>query len=88
MKEDEKQPFKNRLNVSSYSISNSFDAKKHLKTDDVQQKYFLGIFFLIIKNHLLLQFVESSWLKKIVCSCVPKLFFLSKYKILMKYYLD
>ncbi len=44
MREDEEKPFKNRLNVSSNSISNFFDAKKPFKKGDVQQKQILEIF--------------------------------------------
>jgi hypothetical protein len=45
LREDEKQPSKNRLNVSSYSISKSFDAKTPFKKNDVQQKQFLEDFY-------------------------------------------
>jgi hypothetical protein len=51
--------------VTSNSIF-FFPTKEPFKKDDVQQKQFVeDLTLLIIKNHLPLQFVESSWLKKI-----------------------
>jgi len=62
---DEKQPSKKRPNVSSNSIFSFFVAKKPFKKNDVQQKKNLeDLILLIVKNHLHLQFVKSSWLKK------------------------
>jgi hypothetical protein len=45
LREDERQPSENKLNVCSNSISTSFDAKEHFKKDDVQQKQYLEDFF-------------------------------------------
>jgi hypothetical protein len=53
LREDEKQPFKKRSNISSNSISNYFATKEPFKKDDVQQKQFLkDLGFLIVTNHL------------------------------------
>jgi len=45
----------------------------------VQQKQFLqGLAFLVVKNHLLIQFVESTWLKRLVIHLCPKVAFPSR----------
>jgi hypothetical protein len=53
---------------------NFFASKEPFKKDDVKQKMFIeNLAFLIMKNHLLLQFVENMWLKCLmlqVCPCV------------------
>jgi hypothetical protein len=56
-----------------------FVAKELFKKDDVQQIFFgedLG--FLIVKNHIPLQFVESSWLKRLSMHLCPRIVFLSR----------
>ncbi len=76
MREDEKQRFKKRSNISSNSISKFFVAKEPFKKDDVQQKQNLeDLGFLIVTNHLPLQFVENSWLKKINMHLCPRILF-------------
>ncbi len=79
MKEDERQPFKKRSKISSNSISNFFVAKEPFKKDDVQQKQILqNLGFLIVTKHLLLQFVENSWMKKFSMHLCPRIVFLSR----------
>jgi hypothetical protein len=74
---NERQPSKKRPNVSFNSISSFFVVKEPFKKDDMQQKQILeDLTLLIVKNHLLLQFVEGGWLKRFTMHCVPKLFFL------------
>jgi len=64
LKEDERQPFKKRPNISFNSISNYFVGKKPFKKDDVQLKKILKDLSLsIVKNYLPLRFIESNWLK-------------------------
>jgi hypothetical protein len=51
-------------------------AKDIFKKDVVQQKQFLQDFtFFIVKNHLLIQFVENTWLKCLVMHLCPKVVF-------------
>jgi hypothetical protein len=65
LREDEKQPSKKISNVYSNYIPSFFATKEPFKKNDVQQKQFLeDLTFLIVKNHISLQFVENSWLKK------------------------
>jgi hypothetical protein len=79
LKEDERQPSKKRPNVSSNSISSFFIAKGPFKKDDVSQKQILeDLTLLIIENHFLLQFVESSWLKRFSMHLCPIIVFPSK----------
>jgi len=53
-----------------------FVAKEPFKKYDVQQKQFSeDLTLLIIKNHVLLQFVESSWLKRFSMHLCPKMIF-------------
>ncbi len=60
----ERQPFKNRPNVSSYEISKFFSTKLPYKKDEVQHKQFLkDLVLLIAKSHFLVHFLESPWLK-------------------------
>jgi hypothetical protein len=76
LKEDERQPSKKRSNVSSNSISLFFATKEPFKKDDVQQKQSLeDLTLLIVKNHLPLQLVESSWLKRFSMHLCPKIIF-------------
>jgi hypothetical protein len=52
------------FHISNSSIFEFFASKDPLKKDDVEQKMFVkNLAFLIVKNHLPLQFVESVWLK-------------------------
>jgi hypothetical protein len=89
LREDERQPFKKRSNISSNSISNFFVTKEPFKKDDVQQKQNLeDLGFLIVTNHLPLQFVENSWLKKFNMHLCPRIIFLFRKKILMNFYLN
>ncbi len=79
LKENERQPSRKKLNIFSNSIFNFFVAKESFKKDDVQQKLFLeDLGILIVKNHLPLQFVKSSWLKRFSMHLCPKIVFLSK----------
>ncbi len=53
--------------VSNFSIFEFFASKYPFKKDDVEQKMFVeNLAFLIMKNHLPLQFVESVWLKHLM----------------------
>ncbi len=51
-----------------------FASKDPFKKDDVKQKMFIeNLALLIVKNHLLMQFVENVWLKCLMlqlCPCV------------------
>jgi hypothetical protein len=75
-----KKSLKKKLIVlSSNSIFSFFAAKKPFKKDDVQQKQFLkDLIILIVKSHLPLQFVESSWLKRFSMHLCPRIVFPSK----------
>jgi hypothetical protein len=78
LKENERQPSKKRPNISSNSISSFFATKEPFKKDEVQQKqFFKDLGLLIIKNHLPLQFVENSWLKRFSMHLCPNFDFLS-----------
>jgi hypothetical protein len=67
--------------------SNFFVTKEPFKTNDLYQKHFLeDLGLLIIKNHLLLQFVENIWSKQFSMHLCPRLFFLSTINFLMNYY--
>jgi len=60
-------------------ISKFFYAKDPFKKDVVQQKQFLqNLAFLVIKIHLLIQFVDSTWLKCLVMHLCLGLVFPSK----------
>jgi hypothetical protein len=68
----EKESAKKRSFSSNFSISKFFASKDPLKKNDVEQKMFVEILALfILKNHLLLQFVESVWLKYSVLQLCP-----------------
>ncbi len=55
---------KKRSFISNSSIFECFASKDPLKNDDVEQKMLLeNLALLIMKNHMLLQFVQSVWLK-------------------------
>jgi hypothetical protein len=76
---DEIQPSKKKPNVSFNSIYYFFVAQKLFKKDDVLQKQFLeDLTFLIVKKHLLLQFVKSSWLNSFNMHLCPRIVFPSK----------
>jgi hypothetical protein len=61
----ERQPTKKRQNVSSSKISEFFFTKLPYKKHEMQQKQFLkDLTLLIIKSHLLVHLLESSWLKR------------------------
>jgi hypothetical protein len=78
LKEDERQPSKKKPNISSNSICSFFATKEPFKKDEVQQKHFLeDLGFLIVKNHLPLQFVENSWLKRFNMHLCPNFVFIS-----------
>jgi len=64
-----------------------FLLQKPFKKDDMQQKQFLeNLGLLIVKNHLPLQFVKSSYLKRFSMHlCLEEFFFAYKNKILMNY---
>jgi len=89
LKEDERQPSKKISNISSNSISSSFVAKELFKKDDVKQKQFLEYLgLLIVKNHLPLQFVESSWLKRLYMHLCSRIVFLSIKQVSNEFCLD
>jgi hypothetical protein len=45
----------------------------------VQQKQFLqDLALLVVKNHLLIQFVDSTWLKRLVMHLCPRVVFPSR----------
>jgi hypothetical protein len=50
-----------------------FNAKDPLKKDVAQQFSFLqNLTFLVVKNHFIIQFVESTWLKHLVMHFMSK----------------
>ncbi len=56
----ETQLAKKRVHISNSSISNFFALKDPFKKDDVEQKMFVeNLTLLIVKNHLLLQFIGT-----------------------------
>jgi hypothetical protein len=58
---------------------NCFFAKLLYKKDEMQQKQFLEDLTLpIVKNHLLVHFLESSWLKKFTLQLYPCIVFPSR----------
>jgi hypothetical protein len=60
-------------------ISKFFYAKDHFKKDVVQQKQFSqNLALLVIKIHLLIQFVDSTWLKCLVMHLCLGIMFPSK----------
>jgi hypothetical protein len=68
-----------RPNVFNSKISNFFGAKDPFKRDVVQQKKFLqDLAFLVAKNHLPIQFLESTWLKRLIMHLCPKVAFPSR----------
>jgi hypothetical protein len=76
---EETQPAKKRTIVFNVSISKKLSVKDSFKKEDVLNKEFLEeLGLLIIKNNLLIQFVESIWLKRLILRLCPKLNFPSK----------
>jgi hypothetical protein len=74
-----KEPTKKWPNVCNSQISKFFGAKDPFKKDVVQQKQFLqDLALLVVKNHLLIQFVESIWLKHLIMHLCPRIVFLSR----------
>jgi hypothetical protein len=66
-------------NVFNFKISKFFCTKDPFKKDFVQQKQFLqDLAFLVVKNHLPIQFVESTWLKFLIMHLCPKVAFPSR----------
>jgi len=77
----ERQPIKKRQNVSSSKFSEFFFTKLLYKKDEVQQKQFLeDLTLLIVKNHLLVHFLESPWLKQFALQLNPCIVFPPKKK--------
>jgi dihydropteroate synthase len=77
----ESHPSKKRSNPSRRSISKFLSIKNMFFKKDVSQKEFLkdpGL--ILIKNNLLIQFVESMWLKHLILCLCLKLHFPSKRK--------
>jgi hypothetical protein len=73
-----KQATKMRHNIFT-TISSFFCSTTPFKINEPQQKEFLeDLALVIIKNHLLMQFVESVWLKTFAMDLCPRLLFLSK----------
>jgi hypothetical protein len=73
----ERQPTKKRPIMTTNAISNFFGAIDLYKKDNVHQKDFeenLGL--LVIKNHLLIQFIKNIWLNCLIIQLYH--FFLSK----------
>jgi hypothetical protein len=65
--------------VSNFEISEFFGAKDHFKKDVVQQKKFLqDLALLVVKNHLPIQFIESTWLKFLVMHLCSRVVFTSR----------
>ncbi len=67
-KENVRRQFvKKRFLISNSSIYNFFASKVPFKKDAVEQHMFVeNLAFLIMKNHLPLQFLENVWLKCLV----------------------
>jgi hypothetical protein len=79
------QPSKKRTNPSRGSIFKFFYVKDTFKKEDVSHNFFLeDLGLLIVKNNLLIQFVESMWLKRLILHLCPKLNFLSKNQFLQE----
>jgi hypothetical protein len=75
----ERWPSKKIMNPFGGSIFNFFLVKDTLKKKDVSQKEFLeDLGFLIVKNNLPIQFVESMRLKCVILCVYPKLNFPSR----------
>ncbi len=75
----ERQPTKRKQNVFSSEISKLFFEKLPYKKDEMQQKPFLEDFaLLIVNNHLLVHFLESSWLKIFTLQLYPCIVFPSR----------
>jgi hypothetical protein len=75
----EKQLAKKKPNVSNSKIRELFGAKKPFKKDNVQQKQFLkDLALLVVKFHLLIQFVDNTWLKHLALHLCPRVVFPSR----------
>jgi hypothetical protein len=74
-----RQPTKKRPIMTTSAISNFFGAIDLYKKDNVHQKDFEENFgLLVIKNYLLIQFIENIWLKFLIMQLYHCGFFLSK----------
>jgi hypothetical protein len=71
--------------VSNFSKSNFFGVTNLFKNDDLQHKCFLeNVGLMIIKTHLHLQFVKSTWLKCLVVHLCLQMVFPSKKRFFTK----
>jgi hypothetical protein len=78
----EKQPTKKRQNVSSSKFSKFFFPKFPYKKDELQHNFFFEyLALLIVKNHLPIHLMESSWLKQFFLQLNPHIVFPSIKKI-------
>jgi hypothetical protein len=76
LREEERQLSKKRPNISSNSIFSFFSTREPFKKEDMQQCFFWeDLNLLIVKNHLLFQFVESNWLKRYNMHLCPTILF-------------
>jgi len=73
----ERQPTKKRFNPSKFSISKKFVVKDSFKIFN-KKKFDKDLSLLIIKNNLLIQYVESIWLKRLTLHLCPILNFPSR----------
>jgi hypothetical protein len=72
----ERQPAKKRPNVFNFEILDIFRAKVvFLKKCATKIIFSKPIGLLLVKNHLHIQFVESTWLKHFVMHLCPKVVF-------------
>jgi hypothetical protein len=68
----ETQLAQKRANIFSSSMFEFFASKDPFKKDDVEEKMFMeNLALLIVKNHLLLQFIERVWLKHSMLQLSP-----------------
>jgi hypothetical protein len=83
-----KVPTKMRPNIFT-TISSFFGSTTPFKVDEPQQKEKLeDLELVILKNHLLMQFVESVWLKRFAMHLCPRLLFPSKKQFFQKVLLE
>jgi hypothetical protein len=86
LREEERQPSKNRPNISPNSISRFFFYKRFFQEKAYATNFFWEyLSLLFVKNHLLFQFVESNWLKKYSMHLCPRFYFLLENNFLMNY---
>jgi hypothetical protein len=78
LKVDEIQPSQKKTNVSFNSISNFFPTKEPFKKDDVQKLFFGKFGSFNCQNHLPLQYVENSWLKRFNMHLCPIIIYVSR----------